>query len=98
MVESASPGDGGYGGLDDAVFVPGVDHVSSWREAEEVARELIAAAEELGLDVRVVRAVAHTGPRGEPVVWFYLDGGRLLAGALRAAARERRGGHQRRAC
>ncbi|MEV6942067.1 hypothetical protein AB0N07_08680 [Streptomyces sp. NPDC051172] len=73
------------------LFVPGFDYVSPWREANEVARELIAAAEELGLDVRVVRAVAHTGPRGEPVVWLYLDGSRLLALKLREAARERRG-------
>ncbi|MFF4802721.1 hypothetical protein ACFY1U_30640 [Streptomyces sp. NPDC001351] len=97
MVESTSPGDGGYGGLDDAVFVPGVDHVSPWREADKVARELIAAAEDLGLDVRVVRAVAHTGPRGEPVVWLYLDGARLLAARLHEAARERRGERHRRA-
>lgn len=90
MVENGSPSDGGYGGADDAVFVPGVDYVSPWREADEVAREVIAAAEELGLDARVVRAVPHTGPRGEPVVWLYLDGARLLARALRDAARGRR--------
>lgn len=42
MTESMSPC-GGYGGPDEAMFVSGVDYVSPWREANEVAQELIAA-------------------------------------------------------
>ncbi|MET9830700.1 hypothetical protein ABZ078_15585 [Streptomyces sp. NPDC006385] len=86
MEMDTSPDSGGYGDSEDALFVAGVDYVSPWREAYEVAEELNAAMEALGIDVRLVRAVPHVGPRGEPVVWLRLEGARLAAWLLRGAA------------
>ncbi|MFE7278712.1 hypothetical protein [Streptomyces sp. NPDC057623] len=85
MEEGTSSG-GGFGGAEDAVFVPGTNYVSSWREASEVADELNAVLAELGVDVRLVRAVAHVGAHGDPVVWFRLEAGRLIARRLRGAS------------
>ncbi|WP_208615111.1 hypothetical protein [Streptomyces caeruleatus] len=86
MEKDTSPDSGGYGDLGDASFVPGVDLVSPWREADEVAEELNAALAALGVDARFLRAVAHVGPRGEPVVWLRPESGRLIARRLRGAA------------
>ena len=86
MEKDTSPDGGGYGDIGDASFIPGVDLVSPWREANEVAEELNAALKELGVDVRFLRAVAHVGPRGEPVVWLRPESGRLVARRLRGAA------------
>lgn len=86
MEKDTSPDGGGHGDIENALFVAGVDYVSPWREANEVAEELNAAMEALGVDVRPVRAVAHVGPRGEPVVWLRLEGARLVAWRLRGAA------------
>lgn len=83
MAEDASPDGGRYGDIDDSLYVPGVDYVSPWREANEVARELNAVLAALGVDVRLVRAVAHVGPRGEPVVWLRPEGARWVARRLR---------------
>ncbi|MFH8659990.1 hypothetical protein [Streptomyces afghaniensis] len=81
MVESTSQG-GAYGGPEDAVFVPGVDYVSAWRDADAAAQELNAAVEALGLDARVVRAIPHAAVNGEPVVWIRPEAVRLLADRL----------------
>ncbi|MFE7273721.1 hypothetical protein [Streptomyces sp. NPDC057623] len=78
--------DGGFGGADDAIFVREMDYVPPWREANEVAEELNAAMAALGVDVRMVRAVAHVGAHGEPRVWLRLEGARLVARRLRGAA------------
>lgn len=89
MVESTSPGES-YGGPEEALFVPGVDYVSAWREANEGAQELNTAVEGLGLDPRIVRAIGHAGANGEPVVWMRPEGARLIARALDAVAKGRR--------
>lgn len=83
MAEDSSPEGGGYGDIEDALFVAGVDYVSPWREANEVAEELNAAMAALGVDVRLLRAAAHVGPRGEPVVWLRPEGARWVARRLR---------------
>ncbi|MFK4068101.1 hypothetical protein [Streptomyces sp. NPDC029674] len=72
---------------DDVVYVPGMDYLSGWREAEEVAREINAAAEVLGVG-EVLRAVPHTGPKGEPVVWMWPGGARVIACVLSILASE----------
>ncbi|GHE11505.1 hypothetical protein [Streptomyces alanosinicus] len=89
MEEGWSP-DGGFVGPDDAVFIPGIGYAPSWREADVAAQELNAVIEDLGLDRRIVRAIAHVGPNGEPVVWLRIEGVRLLAGLLEEIAGERR--------
>ncbi|MGW1615405.1 hypothetical protein ACWCQZ_39345 [Streptomyces sp. NPDC002285] len=86
MAEDTSPGGGGVGGPEDALYVPGVDYVSPWRAAAEVADEVNAALVALGVDVRLLRAVPHVDARGEPVVWLRLEGARVMARALRRAA------------
>ncbi len=83
MAEVTPHDGGGYGCPDEALFVPGVDYVSGWRVADEAAREVNAALEELGVDARLVRAVPHSGARGEPVVWLRPEDARLIARALR---------------
>ncbi|SDM63009.1 hypothetical protein SAMN04487981_10251 [Streptomyces sp. cf386] len=83
MAESRAPY-GGYSGAEEALFVPGVDYVSPWKEAHGVAEELNTAVAALGVDARLVRAVAHVGPRGEPVIQLRLEDARVLIRELRA--------------
>jgi hypothetical protein len=75
----------GYGGPDDAVFVPGVDYVSGWRAANEAACELNDVLSAHGMDGRYVRAVPHAGAHGEPVVKLAPEAAQVIARALRAA-------------
>lgn len=74
---------------DDVIHVPGMDYLSGWREADAAAREINTAAESLGVG-EVLRAVPHTGPKGEPVVWLWPGGARLVAGVLSILANEQR--------
>lgn len=73
---------GGIGGPNETAYVPGVDYVSAWVEADRAARLLNAATERAGLDPRVTHAIAHAGANGEPVVWMRADGVRLIASLL----------------
>ncbi|MCX5050980.1 hypothetical protein [Streptomyces sp. NBC_00474] len=83
MAENTVPYEG-YSGAEEAFFVPGVDYVSPWKEAHGVAEELNTAVAALGVDARLVRAVAHVGPRGEPVVQLRMEEARVLIRELRA--------------
>ncbi|WP_055567201.1 hypothetical protein [Streptomyces atriruber] len=74
---------------DDVVYVPGMDYLSGWREADAVACEINTAAEALGVG-EVVRAVPHSGPKGEPVVWLWPGGARVIARLLSVLASESR--------
>lgn len=84
MAENMAPY-GGYSTAEEAMFVPGVDYVSPWKEAHGVAEELNTAVAARGADARLVRAVAHVGPRGEPVVQLRVEEARVLIRELRAA-------------
>ena len=83
MTEEMSPGGGGHGAPEEALFVPGVDLVSPWRDAKAVADEVNEALAELGYDTRLIQAVPHVGARGEPMVRFYVEGARVVARRLR---------------
>lgn len=74
-IVNASSGD-----PDDALWVPGVDYVSAWRRAAEAADALNAASVRCGLEG--VRALPHTGARGEPVVWLSTGGAHAIAHGL----------------
>lgn len=87
MTEGTSSDVGGDGSADEAVFTRGIDYVSAWREANVAVQELLTAAEAVGLDVRVVRAVPHAGANGAPVVWFSPEGVRLIAAFMRSVPR-----------
>ena len=76
-----------YGGPDEAVYVPGVDYVSGWREADEAAEKVNEALEAMGIDTRLVRAVPYAGAHGEPVVWLRPESARVIARALRLRGR-----------
>ncbi|GAA3127425.1 hypothetical protein ACFQ0X_12425 [Streptomyces rectiviolaceus] len=89
----ASQRGSGYGGEpDDAVWVADVDYVAAWCAADEAATEVNEAAEALGIDSHLVRAVPHTGIRGESVVWMRPEGVREIAQLLGELAEDRRSG------
>ncbi|WP_407564097.1 hypothetical protein [Streptomyces sp. 184] len=54
--------------LDAVVWLPGVDYLSGWREAQTAAEELAGALRAAGGDTSGVRARADTGCDGVGVV------------------------------
>lgn len=63
---------------DDGMWVRGVDYIAGWQDAHDAASQLNQAAARAGSAREVIRASAHTGPRGEGVVWLSPDAVRLL--------------------
>ncbi|GAA2470738.1 hypothetical protein GCM10010388_74160 [Streptomyces mauvecolor] len=74
------------GDAEESLWSREVDYVRSWREADAAARELNAAAGALGMG-EDVRAVAHTGPEGEPWVRMRPNAARKVAAVLATLAR-----------
>ncbi|MFE4870866.1 hypothetical protein [Streptomyces sp. NPDC056682] len=74
------------GDAEESLFSWEVDYVGPWREADAAARELSAAAGALGMG-EDVRAVAHTGPEGEPWVRMRPMAARKVAAVLATLAR-----------
>jgi len=56
------------GGADCGLWVPGVDYMSGWRGAQEVADQLNRAFLGAGFELSQVRAVASTDEGGRGVV------------------------------
>ncbi|MFG7942390.1 hypothetical protein [Streptomyces cacaoi] len=61
----------------DNSWFPDVDYVGAWQAAEEAARALNAAVPAVLSDE--IKAVPHTGPRGEAVVWLRPESVQVLA-------------------
>ncbi|MEU5094614.1 hypothetical protein [Streptomyces sp. NPDC020996] len=55
-------------GADSGLWAPGVDYISGWREAREVAERLNRALLGVGLELSAVRAAASTNEDGRGVV------------------------------
>ncbi|MCN9239473.1 hypothetical protein NGF19_01520 [Streptomyces sp. RY43-2] len=55
-------------GTDSGLWVPGVDYMTGWKEAREVADRLNRALLDVGFELSVVRAVAATNEDGRGVV------------------------------
>ncbi|GAA2657612.1 hypothetical protein GCM10010400_13980 [Streptomyces aculeolatus] len=71
------PGDAGFEeeeafDLDAVVWLPGVDYLSGWHEAQTAADELAGALGSAGVDTSGVRARADTGCDGAGVVRLVL--------------------------
>lgn len=73
---------GGLGEPEEPTWTRGADYVRSWREADAAAAEVNAVAASLGIDPELVRAVPHSMPHCEPVVWIRPLGARALARVL----------------
>lgn len=75
-------------GMDEALWVPGVDYVGGWRDAVAAGAELVAALSAVWPEAGQVTAVAQSAPDGRGVVRLRLPvtTTQALAQLLRAAA------------
>jgi hypothetical protein len=80
-------GNGWELGVDEALWVPGVDYTGGWRDATNVCDELVAALMDALPEIEGITAVAQSGPDCSGVVQLRMPptAVRLLAEALRAA-------------
>ncbi|MFI6286459.1 hypothetical protein ACIBCM_17155 [Streptomyces sp. NPDC051018] len=81
-------GDGLDSEIDCALWVPGVDYITGWREARAVTERLNAALRSAGFELSELRAVAASGADGCGVVRLAGRPGAMdrLAGLLKSAS------------
>jgi hypothetical protein len=74
-------------GMDEALWIPGVDHVGGWRDAVAAGTELMAALSAVWPDARPLTAIAQSAPDGAGVVRLHLPAttAQALADLVRAA-------------
>lgn len=82
-------------GMDEALWVPGIDYVGGWRDAVAAGAELVAALSAAWPDAGPLTAVAQSAPDGAGVVRLHLPAttAQALADLVRAAAPGQDSGH-----
>jgi hypothetical protein len=91
--QQMSSSGGEFEDLGRALWVPGVDYIGGWREAADVAAELVSALATAYPDEEEVTAVAQSAPDGSGIVHLRLPPAttRALAELIRARTAGRDG-------